>query len=138
SKCGFELLVLVRDVNRAPRHEIARQHARHPVFELHAAAGTDARDLVDFLRIEAAFLPNTSASAIATVAIWPSMLLISFIANPCPSPPTWNTFLPIARNRSSLAAKVSARPPTITDRVAAAAPCVPPLTGASSMVTPLA
>src|SRR5712671_3588774 len=49
------------------------------------------------------------------------MLLISFIANPCPSPPTWNTFLPIARNRSSLAAKVSARPPTITDRVAAAA-----------------
>src|ERR1700726_2832305 len=42
------------------------------------------------------------------------MLLISFIANPCPSPPTWNTFLPIARNRSSLAAKVSARSSTIT------------------------
>src|ERR1700720_2028895 len=70
--------------------------------------------------------------------IWPSMLLITFIAHPCPIPPTWNTFLPIARNRSWLAAKVSARPPTITDRVAAAAPCVPPLTGASSMVTPLA
>src|ERR1700731_4923390 len=60
------------------------------------------------------------------------MLLISFIANPCPSPPTWNTFLPIARNRSSLAAKVSARPPTITDRVAASAPCVTPLTGAEA------
>src|ERR1700724_3879296 len=52
----FELLVLVRDVNRAPRHEIARQHARHPVFELHAAAGTDAHDLIDFLRIEASLL----------------------------------------------------------------------------------
>src|SRR5215831_1075210 len=67
-----------------------------------------------------AFLPNTSASAIATVAIWPSMLLINFIARPWPRSPTWKTFLPIARNRSSLAAKVSAGPPTITDRVPAA------------------
>ena len=44
--------------------------------------------------------------------------------------------MPIAWKRSSLAAKVSAGPPTITDSVPAAAPCVPPLTGASSIATP--
>ena len=37
-----------------------------------------------FFASSPAFLPNTIASAIATVAIWPSMLLISFIARPWP------------------------------------------------------
>ncbi len=43
------------------------------------------------------------------------MLLTSFIASPCPSPPMWNTFLPIARKRSWHAATVSASPPTMMD-----------------------
>src|SRR4051794_5279034 len=39
---GFQFLVLVRNVDRAARREVASEHARHPVLELDAIAGADA------------------------------------------------------------------------------------------------
>src|SRR4026207_562019 len=91
-----------------------------------------------------AFTPSTRASATATVLTWISMLLMSFMARPCPSRPMWNTLAPIARKRSWHAATVSDAPPTMIDsspeagppgapppgpearRPAGAAPLVPP------------
>ncbi len=66
------------------------------------------------------------------------MLLTSFMASPWPSAPTWKTFLPIARKRSSQAFTVSAGPPAMIDSSPEAARSVPPLTGASTIAMPRA
>src|SRR5712691_11566915 len=83
-----------------------------------------------------ALTPSTRASATATVLTWTSMSLTSFMAKPCPSAPTWNTFAPMAPKRSWQAATVLAAPPTMIDSSPEAARSVPPLTGASIIATP--
>src|SRR5438477_6680902 len=51
-KRRLQLLVLVRNVDRAARREVALQHAWHPVLELHRRASADSDHLIDLLRIE--------------------------------------------------------------------------------------
>src|ERR1700730_16941108 len=51
-KRRLELLVLVRNVDRAARREVALQHARHPVLELHRGTGADPDHLIDLVRVE--------------------------------------------------------------------------------------
>src|SRR6516225_11418475 len=53
---GLQFLVLVRNINRPARREVAREHARHAVLELHAVAGAHADDLKNLARVEPGLL----------------------------------------------------------------------------------
>src|SRR5499427_8397177 len=49
---GLQFLVLVRNIDRPARREVAREHARHAVLELHAVASADTDDLKNLARVE--------------------------------------------------------------------------------------
>jgi site-specific DNA recombinase len=53
---GLQFLILVRNIDRPARHEVAREHARHAVLELHAVAGAHADDLKNLARVEPGLL----------------------------------------------------------------------------------
>ena len=66
------------------------------------------------------------------------MLLHSLATVPVPSAPMWITLALNDCNTGSASSNAFLSPPTMMAMVAASAPTVPPLTGASSMAMPLA
>src|SRR5215469_2867889 len=67
-----------------------------------------------------------------------SMLLQSLVTVPLPSAPMWITLALNDCSTGSASSNTFLSPPTMMAIVAASAPVVPPLTGASSMAIPLA
>ena len=85
-----------------------------------------------------AFLSAASPSAVDQMWIASSALFTLLSAWPAPTGPQCTSFSPKASSTSRTRAKSAASPPTITVSVAASAPDVPPLTGASRKCTPRA
>src|SRR5471032_1938010 len=85
-------------------------------------------------------IPSASPSAIASdtpaIVIPSTRLLQIFATCPVPVSPQWTTFLPIADNTGLTCSYALALPPTMNVSVPAAAPLVPPDTGASTKVLP--
>ena len=67
-----------------------------------------------------------------------NMLLTSLATVPLPSPPMWITLALNDCSTGRASSNTFLSPPTMMAMVAASAPVVPPLTGASSMAMPLA
>src|SRR3546814_2130144 len=66
------------------------------------------------------------------------MLLQIFAACPAPLAPAWITALPISARNGSARSNASPLPPTMKVRLPAFAAAIPPETGASTAVSPLA
>ncbi len=79
-------------------------------------------------------MPSTSAAMLQK----DNMLLTSLATVPEPSPPIWITLALKDCSTGSASSNTFLSPPTMMAMVAASAPVVPPLTGASSMAMPLA
>ena len=83
-----------------------------------------------------AFTPSSMPSLAAIVLQKASMLLTTLATQPLPLSPTRKTLAPMCRSSGRTVSKAPASPPTMTAREACSAPTTPPLTGASSIVTP--
>ena len=79
-------------------------------------------------------MPSLSAAMLQN----DNMLLTSLATVPLPSPPMWITLALNDCSTGSASSNTFLSPPTMMAMVAASAPVVPPLTGASSMAMPLA
>ena len=89
------------------------------------------------VRSTPAFFARTIASQAPRV-LNPSMIwLISFMAFPDPTGPTWNMVLPMTSNIGRQRSRTASSPPTMNVRVPSWAPLAPPLTGASRTSMPL-
>src|SRR5262245_32064603 len=66
------------------------------------------------------------------------MLLTSLATQPLPISPTWKMLAPMCWSSGLQVSNACVSPPTMTASVPRSAPATPPLTGASSMVTPCA
>ena len=82
--------------------------------------------------------PSAMASATPTMEMPSSMLLAILATWPLPALPQCTTFLPMAERIGRAWSNTLTEPPTMKVRVPAAAPPVPPETGASSMGLPWA
>ncbi|MOA32170.1 hypothetical protein D3C78_1533680 [compost metagenome] len=80
--------------------------------------------------------PRLIASATPIMEMPSSMLLATLAAWPLPEPPQSTMFLPMAARIGWARSKSATSPPTMKVSVPAAAPPVPPETGASSMGLP--
>ena len=79
-------------------------------------------------------MPSLSAAMLQN----DNMLFTSLATVPLPSPPMWITLALNDCRTGSASSNTFLSPPTMMAMVAASAPVVPPLTGASSMSMPLA
>jgi hypothetical protein len=84
------------------------------------------------------FTPNTTASAVAAIAVAESRLFASFIVWPMPGRSPMKNTLPKTASIGSSSAQSARGPATITASVPATAPATPPLTGESTAVMPFA
>ncbi|MCY1365458.1 hypothetical protein D9M69_523040 [compost metagenome] len=82
--------------------------------------------------------PNAMDSAVPIICTASNWLLHTLATWPAPSGPAWKMFLPMASNIGRAFSSAAASPPTMKVRVPAAAPAVPPDTGASSSSMPRA
>ncbi|MDT4872287.1 hypothetical protein FQZ97_1074630 [compost metagenome] len=80
--------------------------------------------------------PRAMASDTPIMEMPSSMLLATLATWPLPAAPQCTMFLPMAARIGWARSKSASEPPTIKVRVPAAAPPVPPETGASSMGLP--
>ena len=85
-----------------------------------------------------AVTPSISPSAAAAALQKAIMLLTSLATVPVPSSPMWITLALNDCRTGRASSNTFLSPPTMMAMVAASAPTVPPLTGASSMAMPLA
>ena len=85
-----------------------------------------------------ALVPSIMPSLSAAMLQNDNMLLTSLATVPLPSPPMWITLALNDCSTGSASSNTFLSPPTMMAMVAASAPVVPPLTGASSMAMPLA
>ena len=83
-------------------------------------------------------MPSIMPSHSAAMLQNDSMLLTSLATVPVPSPPMWITLALNDCSTGRASSNTFLSPPTMMAIVAASAPVVPPLTGASSMAMPLA
>ncbi|MNP23380.1 hypothetical protein D3C76_1160870 [compost metagenome] len=84
------------------------------------------------------FTPSDIASATPIMEMPSSMLFATLATWPLPAAPQCTMFLPIAARTGWARSKSACSPPTMKVRVPAAAPAVPPETGASSIGLPWA
>ena len=84
------------------------------------------------------FTPNTTASAVAAIAVAESRLFASFIVWPMPGRSPMKNTLPKTASIGSSSVQSARGPATITASVPATAPATPPLTGESTAVMPFA
>ncbi len=82
--------------------------------------------------------PRAMASAVPIMCTASNWLLHTLATCPAPAGPAWKMFLPMLARIGRARSRVAAAPPTIKVRVPAAAPAVPPETGASSRAMPRA
>ena len=83
-------------------------------------------------------MPSIMPSLSAAMLQNDNMLFTSLATVPLPSPPMWITLALNDCSTGSASSNTFLSPPTMMAMVAASAPVVPPLTGASSMAMPLA
>ena len=84
------------------------------------------------------FSASRNASHVATIVAPSSMLLAILAACPVPFAPAWITALPMLLRIGCARANASSLPPTMKVSVPALAAPIPPDTGASTAVMPLA
>ena len=85
-----------------------------------------------FCASRSSFCASANASHVATIVAPRIMLLQILAAWPAPASPQWTAFWPMISNSGRTVANASSLPPAMKVSVPAAAPPIPPETGASS------